>query len=1058
MPADTTTPPLRQRLAALLLVRDHEVGPAAHFVVLFLLLGAGLAIGRGTTDALFFKRFGIEHLPLTYVALSGCLAVASVVYAAFVDRLAAERTFQRLFLAQALALGGCWWSMSYATWDWVYPLYYLVYEVVSEILLVHGALYLSHNLDTLQSKRLTALVFAGAQVGLIGGGLLLATAAPVVGVHNLLLVWIGITLLAQGQLLLWHRRRGASPFHRAARHGRAPVRTALHQVHQALAFTRDSDLLRNTAFSTFFMVVAFYVLVFNVNRVYTVHFPNEESLTAFFGLLAAVTGGLALMLQLLVTNRVIERFGIQTTGLVYPTTSLGSYLAMAIDLNLASALLASFTKDTVMPAFRKPVSPLFFNALPGNMQGRARAMTVMLVMPLALLACGATLWLMQRVQGPFWLVLPGLLAAVLHLHFTRRKNRAYVAALITHLRERLYLPTIRRAACLRGGDREAYATLARGLDHPDEQVALSFARALAAMYPERATVALAPRLGTMSPAAADQVLRLLQRCDEEPLAAPIGACLASDDAHLRATALERLFHCPAADGPGLARDYLASPNPRLAATAVRGVLRHRHDALRALALGRWRALLEDGLHGRLAAFELVPLLVDLNDDEAAPLRRRSRQALVEVLEGDSDDLRLRALRGFDPWPGPPLPELEPVLGRLCSAPNPRLRATAVRCLGLLPPAPRDSLLLAAVSDVHAEVSGAAVEVLRRVTPRFEILVLNRVAENNIGPPRSQRVLLEALMETGLRRDLATRILHTKLEEARWLRRVRADLPPPPAPRGPHALAGYALEERFQQTVDLVLLALTPLADSEAVGVVRAALKSCDARQRANATEALRELAGRELAPVLSTLVQGDDPGPPTARSPAALWRELLEWSRRRRDGWITLLAQAALGRIDPAEDDAMADIFERIALLKQAPFFSEVATDDLRMVAQAMDEEVFFPGERVFDINEQGDHMYIVLSGRIGISISPDVQAREFIVELGPGESFGEMNLLDQRPRSGTAHVLAETRLLTLEKDKLRGLLLTHPELGLGMLRAFSMRLRESHRRAKALERQVEDR
>jgi len=141
----------------------------------------------------------------------------------------------------------------------------------------------------------------------------------------------------------------------------------------------------------------------------------------------------------------------------------------------------------------------------------------------------------------------------------------------------------------------------------------------------------------------------------------------------------------------------------------------------------------------------------------------------------------------------------------------------------------------------------------------------------------------------------------------------------------------------------------------------------------------------------------------------------------------------------------MSDIFERVLLLKKSPVFSEVSTEDLRVVAGALEEAAYFVGDRIFDIDDQGDHMYILQSGKIGISIAPDPETREFVAELGPGECFGEMNILDEKPRSATAHVLEDSRLLTLEKARLRGLINQYPELALGMLRGLSLRLRAAN-------------
>jgi CRP-like cAMP-binding protein len=143
----------------------------------------------------------------------------------------------------------------------------------------------------------------------------------------------------------------------------------------------------------------------------------------------------------------------------------------------------------------------------------------------------------------------------------------------------------------------------------------------------------------------------------------------------------------------------------------------------------------------------------------------------------------------------------------------------------------------------------------------------------------------------------------------------------------------------------------------------------------------------------------------------------------------------------------MADLFDRILFLKESSIFSKVATDDLRYVAQALEDDVFFAGERVFDINDQGDHLYVITDGKIGISIDPDPAKKEFVAYIGPGEAFGEMNLVDDLPRSATAHVIEDTRVLSLEKSRLNGLLLSYPEIGVGIMRALSLKIREGHAR-----------
>ena len=143
----------------------------------------------------------------------------------------------------------------------------------------------------------------------------------------------------------------------------------------------------------------------------------------------------------------------------------------------------------------------------------------------------------------------------------------------------------------------------------------------------------------------------------------------------------------------------------------------------------------------------------------------------------------------------------------------------------------------------------------------------------------------------------------------------------------------------------------------------------------------------------------------------------------------------------------MPDLFERLILLKQSPIFSMVNTDDLRLVAQALETQQFFKGDRIFEINDQGDHLYILISGKVGISIDPDTSASTYIATLEAGDCFGEMNLLDNQPRSASAHVLEDAEILSLDKTRLKGLMQSYPEISIGMLRSLSLRLREANRK-----------
>ena len=134
--------------------------------------------------------------------------------------------------------------------------------------------------------------------------------------------------------------------------------------------------------------------------------------------------------------------------------------------------------------------------------------------------------------------------------------------------------------------------------------------------------------------------------------------------------------------------------------------------------------------------------------------------------------------------------------------------------------------------------------------------------------------------------------------------------------------------------------------------------------------------------------------------------------------------------------------FERVLLLTKVPLFACLRTDQLSRLAPLLEPVAWPKGVRVFDMGEIGLELYIITAGRIGISVDPDPGRQVFISELKAGDSLGEMALIDNELRSATAHVLEDTQALALDNEKFQGLLLSYPELGIGMLRALSQRLR----------------
>jgi len=98
-------------------------------------------------------------------------------------------------------------------------------------------------------------------------------------------------------------------------------------------------------------------------------------------------------------------------------------------------------------------------------------------------------------------------------------------------------------------------------------------------------------------------------------------------------------------------------------------------------------------------------------------------------------------------------------------------------------------------------------------------------------------------------------------------------------------------------------------------------------------------------------------------------------------------------------------------------------------------------GEVVAREGETATEMFIIQDGEVEIfKARPD--GDKVLSKLGPGDFFGEMAVLEGRPRSASARAATDCRLLPIDASTLDTLLREHPEIAVRMLRKLSHRVR----------------
>ncbi|SHI70893.1 sigma 54-interacting transcriptional regulator [Pseudozobellia thermophila] len=124
--------------------------------------------------------------------------------------------------------------------------------------------------------------------------------------------------------------------------------------------------------------------------------------------------------------------------------------------------------------------------------------------------------------------------------------------------------------------------------------------------------------------------------------------------------------------------------------------------------------------------------------------------------------------------------------------------------------------------------------------------------------------------------------------------------------------------------------------------------------------------------------------------------------------------------------------------LSQVSFFSEVSDISLKHLCQNLNSETFYKGDTIFEKDDAGNAMYVILNGKV--KIHENMHTYGFI---GKGECFGEYALIDSQPRSASVTAEEETSVLKIERPYFIDLMTKDSGFAQGILSVMIKRHRE---------------
>jgi ATP/ADP translocase len=382
-----------------------------------------LTIGYSAVDSQFMAHAGGKMIPFAWIVL-GSLAIPITPWFA---KLTATTRPSRLFLfivAAGLVMMLTMWYFCYGTDRNKFLVYYAIKELYALFLLSLFWTYVNSFLDTQQAKRLVPLLGAVWSMGDFFGGRLTGPLAHALGAPSLFLIWAGGTLLLLPIVWVVDKK-----FNRSAPGGaKAPAL----KMKAIAARIRASHLLMGLALTSAGFLAVGIAMRYQYYDIFGKAFPTVEEGAAFLGRLRSWVSLFKVIMGLFLLPRLVAWFGVRNVFLLFPLSAFASLFWLASAPGVASASSGFFVVIGMGQALYDPSFNLISNVLSAGERATMRAFFSGIMNPVGALIVSAALltvtltglplWVLAAVTltfaaafgGAVWLVRSSYLTSVLH--------------------------------------------------------------------------------------------------------------------------------------------------------------------------------------------------------------------------------------------------------------------------------------------------------------------------------------------------------------------------------------------------------------------------------------------------------------------------------------------------------------------------------------------------------------------------------------------------------------------------------------------------------------------
>lgn len=997
-------------------------------------VAAASTIGRTTADTLFLSRFDNSSLSYMYLPLAAAMIAASLVFQRFSHRIRMDRLIIGLIpLTAALVLisrVGVGLELR-----WVFPVIYVGYDVINFLMIVCFWQFATSVMDQRKAKRMIGIVGSGGITGGILSGFGLKALAPSIGTANLIYVYAGLHLLCLlAVLLLKDNASSSSPEARTVQRRSNSSKGAAQSNSGLFA---NVPYLKYIAILSVAIVMSLTLIDYQFKVILRTSLQNDE-LAGFMGSFYGYSGLIALFVQLFIAGRVLTRFGVMTSLLIFPIVlAAGSFGIMLLPI-LVMAVIVKGSDKAVGDTIYSSVNQLVMFPVPPEWRGKAKGFLDGIVRNGAKGLAAICLLVVTQLVAPKQLSYIVVVLLVIGIIYGIKVKKAYLHALMTSLQtgrgelQRMELDFVDPSsmqlllAALSSPDKQQtlYAIrIMRGLEsfdltphirallqHPASEVRIEALQVVEETLP----AGFEPLLQSYASTAAVEVkagaILALAAYAEEAYLDEIAACLEAESIHIQAAAIA-----------GLIKYY-----------GIEGMFR---------AVGQLKLLIESdreeertamaALFGQIGVTSFYKPLLPLLNDRSTKVKKRALESAAI--------LRVAAL----------IPSI------IASLKNSRTRRYAIDALAGYDEQEMLSQLQPYMDNEEVSLHLPAIFEQMGTQRAFESLFACYEAANQELRDRILQSLLR--MDTGLLQGDSQELERLISQELQLYWQY-----------GEHG-AVVSGDSRYAEIEGMIgeirsgicrriFQLLSLLYDAPTIQAVYINWSEGDARRQANAEEVIDQTlrgklrlqmaklmsAPRAIAPAPHSEVQREEKMSWLASQGDEWFRETVAFFMLQEKGQETAgqsVEQDAAGQSEERDSaelfNRLSDRLERVRLLRKVSLFQGLTSRNLFVIAQRLQKVSMDKGSVIIHEGEPGDSLMIVDKGRAGV-----YRNGEPIGELSRGDCFGELAILTQGPRTATIRAEESIGIWKLHASDFYDMMFDQTSIVLEMMKLLSSRLR----------------